>query len=136
MIAQVVSFVFASFDLGTMEGFHGILLKKNLESEELALLPCPLSTTHGVKYQIDLSDVAPNSLIRMPGAAIKLSKGVGIWFRRLGDPDMHIVLGGNYPTWLKEGQLVKVLAARNCKWRFGPCGSLHYPTSSLVSDRP
>jgi hypothetical protein len=23
---------------------------------------------------------------------------------------MHIVLGGNYPTWLKEGQLVKVLA--------------------------
>jgi len=30
----------------------------------------------------------------MPKAAIKLSKGVGIWFRRLGDPDMH---GGKLP---------------------------------------
>jgi hypothetical protein len=113
LVAQVMTAIpkgmkFAGFDLGTLEGFAGFF-EAEFATGRIGMATIPSSTTHGVKFLLDLTGVDANTLVRMPKVAIKLSKGLGLWLRRFGDPSSQVVLGGSYPTWMRETQLLKAL---------------------------
>lgn len=96
------------YELQSLDG-----MSRFLEDEwaiaEVGLAHLPPTTTHGVKYLLDVTKAGEEAVERLPTRPIKLAKGVGLLIRKLGDASHELTLSGILPSWMKVDDAAKTI---------------------------